>query len=102
MKEPKITCGDFYASQDGEVICALCNCEADVIVCEDCGKPSDGNQYMHVQISGLFVRLCSDCLEGANLLETIYAEPCHECHGSGRAWEGWECEECDGTGTNDF
>lgn len=57
---------------------------------------------MHVQVGGLFVRLCSDCLEDANLLETIYAEPCCECHGSGHAWEGWECEECGGSGTSDY
>ena len=23
---------------------------------------------------------------------------CPRCHGSGREWEGWECELCDGDG----
>ena len=70
--------------------------------CEDCGKPSNGNRYMHVQVSGLFQRLCSDCLEEANLMETIYSEPCTECRGSGTTWEGMNCEECDGSGTLDY
>jgi len=35
-------------------------------------------------------------------METIYAEPCYECWGSGHTWEGWECDACQGSGTNDF
>jgi DnaJ-class molecular chaperone len=57
---------------------------------------------MHVQVSGMFVHLCTDCLEEANLMETIYAQPCPHCHGSGREWEGWDCDHCDGSGTDDY
>lgn len=28
--------------------------------------------------------------------------PCPNCHGSGREWEGWECEYCDGNGYLDL
>lgn len=69
--------------------------------CYDCGKPSNGIRYMHCQVSGLFVRLCDDCLEDGNLQETIYAEPCWRCGGYGGGREGLDCEECDGSGRAD-
>jgi len=78
------------------------NVDCGPVPCSDCGKPSNGIRYMHVQVSGMFVRLCDDCLEEANLMETIYAQPCYHCGGSGREWEGWDCEHCDGTGTDDY
>ena len=67
--------------------------------CHDCGEPSNGTLYMHTQIGGFYLYVCSDCLEEANLMEEIYAEPCPECHGKGDTWEGWECEWCNRTGT---
>ena len=67
--------------------------------CHDCGAPSNGTLYMHVQIAGFYLHVCEHCLEEANLMDTIYAEPCPECHGSGDTWEGWDCEWCDGSGT---
>lgn len=81
---------------------AVAGCPAPL--CSDCGKnPAIPDTiYMHVQVHGLFVRLCSDCLEEANLEQEIYAEPCPRCHGSGTEWEGWDCEYCDGTGTFDY
>jgi DnaJ-class molecular chaperone len=50
----------------------------------------------------MFVHLCTDCLEEANLMETIYERPCPHCHGTGREWEGWDCDHCDGSGTDDY
>ena len=56
---------------------------------------------MHIQVHGLFEWLCSDCLEEANLMETIYAEPCSTCRGTGSSW-GEDCEDCDGSGRADW
>lgn len=64
-------------------------------LCE-CGQPGCG-RFMHVQVHGLFEWLCSDCLEEANLMETIYAEPCYACCGNGSIM-GEDCEDCEGSG----
>ena len=57
---------------------------------------------MHVNVAGLYESLCSDCLEEANTMETIYAEPCPECRGNGTTWEGMNCEYCEGSGRSDW
>lgn len=56
---------------------------------------------MHIQVHGLFEWLCSDCLEAANLMETIYAEPCSSCRGNGSIM-GEDCEDCEGSGMADW
>lgn len=70
-----------------------------VRLCE-CGEPACG-RFMHIQVHGLFEWLCSDCLEEANLMETIYAEPCSSCRGNGSIM-GEDCEDCEGSGRVDW
>lgn len=70
-----------------------------VRLCE-CGEPACG-RFMHIQVHGLFEWLCSDCLEEANLMETIYAEPCSSCRGNGSIM-GEDCEDCEGSGRADW
>ena len=57
---------------------------------------------MHVNVSGHYLYACADCLEEANLMQTIYAAPCPHCNGCGTELEGWDCEHCEGSGTDDF
>jgi len=66
--------------------------------CHDCGEESDGVRLMNTQVANDFQYLCSDCREEHDP-EGVMQEPCFNCGGSGREWEGWDCETCQGTGT---
>lgn len=69
--------------------------------CHDCGKVGKWPLLMNRCVTGDFQRLCPDCLE-ENDPDGVMVSPCPHCRGSGREWEGWDCEYCDGTGTDDF
>ena len=75
--------------------------ESPRLPCHDCGKPSTGRLLMNIHVAGDFQYLCSDCQE-ENDPDGVMQEPCSRCHGSGIEWEGWNCEQCDGSGTDDF
>ena len=69
--------------------------------CADCGKEGEWPFLMNSTVSGHFEHLCPDCRE-ENDPENVMKEPCSHCGGSGREWEGWDCEYCDGTGCDEF
>lgn len=69
--------------------------------CSDCGKEGAWPLLMNTTVSGMFQHLCPDCRE-ENDPDNVMAAPCPRCHGSGREWEGWDCEYCDGMGTDEF
>jgi hypothetical protein len=69
--------------------------------CHDCGRPSTGELLMNTTVVGDYQYLCADCRE-ENDPENVMHPPCPNCHGSGREVEGWDCEYCDGLGTDDF
>ncbi len=70
-------------------------------VCHDCKAVGDWPLLMNTTVVGDYQRLCPDCRD-ENDPYGVMCSPCPECGGSGREWEGWNCEYCDGTGTDDF
>ena len=69
--------------------------------CGDCGKDGEWPLLMNTSVAGLYQYLCPDCRE-ENDPDNVMQTPCPKCHGSGREWEGWDCEYCDGMGTEEF
>lgn len=69
--------------------------------CHDCKKRGNWPLLMNTTVVGDMQYLCPDCLE-ENDPDGVMQSPCPQCGGSGREWEGWNCEYCDGTGTDDF
>ena len=70
-----------------------------IIRCGCCreGVSSDKTQWD----SDINEHVCPDCRE-ENDPDNVMQTPCPKCHGSGREWEGWDCEYCDGMGTDEF
>ncbi|HRJ73361.1 MAG TPA: hypothetical protein PLS03_14145 [Terrimicrobiaceae bacterium] len=101
MSTPKQPGNEAAAGHESQVPKGGDSVDCLVQPCHDCGKPSTGRLLMNIHVAGDFQYLCADCQE-ENDPDGVMQEPCSRCHGSGIEWEGWNCEQCDGSGTDDF